>query len=551
MDIDREALLPVFASESEENIIALEESLLALEESPDDDEIVATIFRAAHTLKGNSESLGFDAIAACAHATESVLDALRQHTLAVTSGLVSLLLEAADALRAMLAIAAAGGEPSLTPHEEVVARLAAIEAGGIDPGPLDRAPQVKASPAGRAAPEARRKTLRVDLPTLDRIMTQAEELSIARARLHVALGHGAAGSDAWDAVLDADRSFDALRELVMRLRLVAIGPLFRSQVRSVRDLAQAHGKLARVVIEGHDVEVDTTIAEALRDPLTHMIRNAIDHALESPDARRARGKDPVGTITLRARHEAGRLKVEICDDGAGFRRDRILRRAIASGLVEGDGSHLREADIYALVFAAGFSTAEKVTDLSGRGVGMDVVARNIASLKGTIAITSAEGKGSVITLSVPLTLSIVDGFTVAAGDETYVIPLESVRECIDLPPGEERHEDACGVLNFRGEVLPYVRLRGLFALRGPPPARESVVVVEHEGQRAGLAVDALRGEKQAVVRPLAKMLRGLDAITGTTVLGDGRVALILDVPSLMREAVRRQTKATNGLARAS
>jgi two-component system chemotaxis sensor kinase CheA len=202
---------------------------------------------------------------------------------------------------------------------------------------------------------------------------------------------------------------------------------------------------------------------------------------------------------------------------------------------------LSDAEIYALVLAPGFSTCDEVTDLSGRGVGMDVVARSVELLKGTIAITSDEGKGSTITIRVPLTLSIIDGFAVAAAEQTYVIPLESVRECIELPEGVRRHEDGSGVVNVRGEALPYLRLRDLFGLGVDAiPARESVVIVEHDGGRAGLAVDALRGESQAVVKPLGKLLRRVDAVTGSTILGDGGVALILDVPALLHEAVRRQ-----------
>jgi two-component system chemotaxis sensor kinase CheA len=534
--IDRAALLPVFVAESEENRAALEEALLALEESPDDEELVATIFRAAHTLKGNSESLGFGAITACAHAVETVLERLRSRSLDGSGDVVSVLLAASDALSAMLADAARGATPKSVGHEDLLRRLAAL--GASSAAPFTSAAPSSARKRGQATD---RTTLRVDLATVDRIVTHLEELAIARARLAVTLD-GHEDPEALDALTETDRHFDQLREHVMRLRLVPIGPALRAHARAVRDLAPRHGKLARLVIEGAGVEVDAAVLEALRGPITHMVRNAIDHGLEAPDARRAAGKDPVGTITLRARQESGRLVVEVSDDGAGFRRDRIVARAKALGLVAGDGSSLTDREVYELVFARGFSTAEAVSDLSGRGVGMDVVGHNVGALKGTVDVTSRDGQGSAIAIRVPLTLSIVEGFAVGAGGEAYVIPLESVRECIELPSGLERHEDACGVLSVAGGVLPYVRLRDLFGLGGVLPARENVVVVEHRGLRAGLAVDTLRGRAQAVAKPLAALLQGSDAVSGTTLLGDGRVALILDVPALLRDVMNRKPR---------
>jgi two-component system chemotaxis sensor kinase CheA len=540
-EIDRQALLHVFVPESEENLATLEASLLALEGSPDDEALLAAIFRAAHTLKGNSESMGVSAMTACAHAVESVLEQVRRGTRAADNVLVSALLGANDALRAMIRVVAAGGDPTLGEHDGVMASLATVLRGEDSRGAMSaRAPAVAAAEAGSS-----NKTLRVDLRTLDRIVTHLEELAIARARLRVTLERGGSVEEALDVLADAERHFDDLRERIMRLRLVPIASVFRAQSRIVRDLAPALGKAAQLVLEGEDVEVDATVLEALKGPITHLVRNALDHGLEASDARAACGKPRTGTIALRARHESSRLVVEVSDDGAGFRRDRILAQGRRLGLVAGDGASLRDKEVFELVFTAAFSTAEAVTDLSGRGVGMDIVAHDIAALKGSVDIVSGEGSGSTITLRVPLTLSIVEGFTVGVADEAYVVPLESVRECIDLPFGLAHHDDACGVISFRGGMLPFVRLRDLFHLHGAPPARESVVVVEHRGRRVGLAVDALRGRTQAVVKPLALVLRGADAICGTTLLGDGRVALLLDVPALLRDVERRRTGATS------
>jgi two-component system chemotaxis sensor kinase CheA len=538
MELDREALMPVFLAEADEMLAQLEESLLALEDAPGDAELIGTIFRAAHTIKGNAEAIGFDAIGAGAHALEDVLTALRKGKVAVSHDIVSLLLEGHDVLRALLQVAATSGTPSLDDHREVIERLGNVRADAA--GASTEAAPISTK-VGGSAPAPSRKTLRVDVRTLDRILTATGELSIANARVRGDVEAAASTTSVLDALSDSERIFAELREQVMRLRLVPVGPIFRAQIRVVRDLAVSLGKRARVVIEGHDVEVDTSVVDALRPPLTHMIRNAIDHGVESPSVRRAAGKNPIGTITLRARHEAGRLVVEVKDDGAGFHRARILERARAQGLVAGDGATMRDRDVYELVFAPGFSTRDEVTDVSGRGVGMDVVSRSVSAIGGSLAVESNEGHGATITIRAPLTLSIIAGFAVTAAEQTYVLPLESVRECIELPVGEERHGDGTGVVNVRGEALPYLRLRDLFSVSGGTiPARESVVLVEHAGARAGLAVDGLRGESQAVVKPLDRLLRGSDAITGSTILGDGRVALVLDVPAIFQEATRRQ-----------
>jgi two-component system chemotaxis sensor kinase CheA len=281
-----------------------------------------------------------------------------------------------------------------------------------------------------------------------------------------------------------------------------------------------------------------------------MIRNAVDHALEAPETRTAAGKEAEGTIVLRARHEAGRIVVEVCDDGAGFDRERILARARERGMIA-EGSRLDDDDVYRLVLAPGFSTASAVTDLSGRGVGMDVVARNVAALKGTLAIASRPGAGSTMTIRVPLTLAIIDGFAVGVAEETYVIPMDAVRECLALPRDAGATSAAApsaggGVLELRGAPLPFLRLRDVFALPGAPPPVESVVVVESEGVRVGLAVDALHGESEAVVKPLGEVLERADGVTGSTILGDGRVALIVDVPTILHRAMRRGERAAKG-----
>lgn len=321
----------------------------------------------------------------------------------------------------------------------------------------------------------------------------------------------------------------------MKVRMVPLGPIFRRYLRTVRDVAAAHGKQARLVVEGEDVEVDTSVVEHIRDPLTHMIRNAIDHGIEAPDVRRRRGKDPCGCVTLRAFRDAGSIVIQVADDGAGLDRARIADRARALGTVP-DLEALTDQQLHRLVLEPGFSTADAVTDLSGRGVGLDVVRRNVERLRGAVEIESRDGGGTTITLRLPLTLAIIAGFAVGVAGETYLMPLDAVVECLDLPREECPHADGRGVLNLRGAALPYLRLREVFGLGGSPPEREQVVVVDHDGGQVGLAVDALYGESQTVIKPLGKLVRNATGFAGSAILGSGKVALILDVAALLRQA---------------
>jgi len=271
-----------------------------------------------------------------------------------------------------------------------------------------------------------------------------------------------------------------------------------------------------------------------------MIRNALDHGIESPERRAAAGKPRAGRVTLRARRDAGSIVIEVADDGAGLDLAGIRQAAAARGI---DTSRLREADLKALIFHPGFSTAPEVTDLSGRGVGMEVVRRNVELLRGTIAVDTEPGAGTTVSIRLPLTLAIIDGFSVGAGQETFVIPLDDVVECIELPRDTGEREAEFGIIEVRGAALPFLRLRDLFGLPAAARRRENIVVVrqagESNGRLAGIAVDALYGRSQTVIKPLGQMFRGVAGVAGSTILGSGRVALILDVPALLREAVAR------------
>jgi two-component system chemotaxis sensor kinase CheA len=515
MEIDRAAVVQVFVAEAEEQIGRMEEALLALEGTPDDPGLVDGIFRDAHTIKGNAVSLGFTALADVAHRLEDILERVRGGALEVTTRITTRLLSGVDAMRELLARTVAGEDELPTELLPLVAR------------PEATAP---------AAP----RTLRVDVAKLDRLMDLASEIAIARGRMQQML-EGAGLGGILEAHRDSDRSFLDLQELILRARMVPLGPAFRSYARTVRDLAAAHGKQARLVIEGEEVEVDTSLIDHLRDPLTHMVRNALDHGIEAPAARQAKGKDPCGTVRLRAFREAGNIVIELGDDGAGLDRARVAERARERGLLrgaEGPG----DAEIGRLIFEPGLSTAETVTDLSGRGVGMDVVRRNVEALRGSLAVTSREGEGTTFTIRLPLTLAIIDGFAVAAGDETYIVPTEAVIECQELPRASGGGSAARTVVNLRGEALPCVRLRHHFGRPGGSSGRENVLVVRHERGQAGLIVDALLGERQTVIKPLGPLFRALAGIAGSAILGSGRVALILDVAGLLRETLDQKVK---------
>jgi two-component system chemotaxis sensor kinase CheA len=534
----------------------MEEALVALETEPENDETLQTIFRVAHTLKGNASSLGYPRVAGFAHGVEDTLQHLRDRTIPVTGSVITLLLRAVDALRHMVPEAVAGNEEMSPGHEALLKLLG--ETGTMAVEEKAKAAAALVAPERRQRSWGRRKddieawkdrgrTLRVDIEKLDRILDLTGEIAIARGRLRQMLEErvGRAGEEVLEAHLEADRLYLDLQELVMKARMVPVGPIFRQYVRTVRDMAAATGKSVRLLTEAGDVEVDTRVIEHLRDPLTHMIRNAVDHGIEPPQGRQARGKDPCGHVSLRACHEAGSIVIQVADDGSGLDRERIVEQARSEGLVA-EPEKLTDAEICRLVFEPGFSTAEAVTDLSGRGVGMDIVRRNVEALRGSVAIDSRQGEGTTITIRLPLTLAIIEGFAVGVGDETYVIPLEAVLECLELPAEEKHRGNGCGVIYLRGQALPYLRLRDQFALPGPPPPRENIVVVHHGGGQAGIAVDVLYGASQTVIKPLGELFEGLPGIAGSTILGSGRVALILDVPSLLREAVGRQSQSAGG-----
>src|SRR5579884_2297575 len=542
-EITLEMILKTFLVEAEEHLSKMEEMLIALETEPENGELLHSIFRLAHTLKGSAGSLGFTHTAESAHAVEDLLQRMRNGTLSVQSPLITLLLQTVDYLRQIVSEETGEAATVSSIALDFFRRLplAAVEAASGEGEGDSQKENRRREETGRREEDRhswneRTRTLRIDIDRLDRLLNLAGEVAIAQGRLGQLLEWKGKSEEVLEAHREVSRLFVDLQEQVMKIRMVPLSPIFRQHLRTVRDITRSQGKSARLVIEGGDVEVDTTVIEHMKDPLLHLIRNALDHGIESPERRKALGKDPCGRVVLRAIHDAGSIVIQIEDDGAGLNRRRILEKALSKGMVSG-GEELSDEEIYRFIFEPGFSTAEAVTDLSGRGVGMDVVRRSIDALRGTIAVESQEGKGTRLTFRFPLTLAIIDGFAIGVGTENYILPLDAVSECLELPREESANSNDDGVISLRGKPLPYLRLRNLFRLGGSAPRRESVVVVKSAGREAGLVVDVLHGEMQAVIKSLGKIFQGLPGISGSTILGDGRVALILDIPGLLNEAM--------------
>nr|WP_314858083.1 chemotaxis protein CheA [uncultured Undibacterium sp.] len=381
-----------------------------------------------------------------------------------------------------------------------------------------------------------KQNIRVDADRLDKLIDLVGELVIAGASINLR------ASKLDDLVMQEStnevmRLVEEVRDSALQLRMVPIGTTFSRFQRVVRDLSIELGKDISLEIAGGDTEVDKSIVDKIGDPLMHLVRNSIDHGIESPAARLAKGKPQQGVLKLTAYHESGSIVIEVSDDGGGLNRDKILSRAIEKGLVAPD-AQLSDKEIYALIFEAGFSTADQVSTVSGRGVGMDVVKRNVSALRGTIEIDSESGIGSTMRIRLPLTLAIIDGFLVGVGDSSFVVPLDSVIECLALPQDCDDRD----YMDLRGEILPFIRIRRLFDIEGELPRRQNVVVVTHGGSKAGLIVDQLLGEFQTVIKPLGKLFVNLEGIGGSTILGSGEVALILSIPALLLSHTRNSVQ---------
>ncbi|MBI5926031.1 MAG: chemotaxis protein CheA [Aquabacterium sp.] len=673
-----------FLDEAREMLRQFEESLLALDDDPGDQETLNSAFRAAHTIKGTAGLFGCDRVVAFTHDVETLLEAVRSGQYQLNEEAMALLLSSRDQMEALLGdVSSATGDPDLQAmSKELSADLRALLGGsgekkadaagasvtsalaeqagsdrlwriwvqfgrdalrnGLDPlsflrylstqgeirkvkvlssqvpdlqaldaeecylgfeahyhtsgdreaiasvfefavddcelhiDPLSPSPGIdvaaviavtaelvedaeadvvtvaevvdEAQPADRrAASGDRRKSsrdrrsdetrfVRVQADKLDRLIDLVGELVIASSGAQLVAQQEGSSTFA-EAALRIRTLVESARDGALALRMVPIGETFARFHRVVRDVSKQLGKQVELQITGADTELDKSMVEVIADPLMHLVRNSLDHGLETTEERLAAGKPERGVIALHAYHEGGQVMIEVTDDGRGLNRERILKKAIERGLVRVD-QVLSDHEIDQLICAPGFSTADQVTDISGRGVGMDVVKRSIESLRGQMQLASEWGRGTTTQIRLPLTLAIIDGFLTSVGSTYYVLPMEIVSECIEVPPECGLSPDAgVGYFNLRGEVLPYFDIALLHKVKPALNGRRSLVVARDGNTRIGLIVDKLHGEYQTVIKPLSSLFRHLRAIAGSTILGSGDVALVLDVPALVSYAV--------------
>jgi two-component system chemotaxis sensor kinase CheA len=552
LNADDLPLVQEFVGEARGHIESAEGSILRLEENPQDTEAINAIFRAFHTIKGVAGFLNLKQIGALAHTAENLLDLARQQKLQLTGATVDTVLAATDSMKGLVnnvATAAQTGRPIAADPAlgALLDRLAACVTGKEPPaGDATPARPAAAQPATDTAPAAEAKptsgapaaeaTVKVATDRLDSLINMVGELVIAQAmvaqdsktllqgnhRLGRNLGH-------------LGKITRELQELSMSMRMVPIHGVFQKMSRLVRDLAKKTGKEINLSLVGGETELDRNLVEAITDPLVHMVRNAADHGVETPAVREQSGKPRAGTIELKAYHHSGNIVIEITDDGKGLNKARILKKAIAAGIVP-EGQELSEAEIFKLIFHAGLSTAEKVTDVSGRGVGMDVVKKNVEALRGRIDITSVEGKGATFAIRLPLTLAVIDGLVVKVGAERFILPILSVEQ--SLRPKAEQLSSVQGrgeMCMVRHDLLPLYRLHKLLDLKPATedPTESLVVIVQDDDRRCCLLVDELLGQQQVVIKSLGDGIGKVRGLSGGAILGDGNVSLILDVPGLI------------------
>jgi len=574
-------LVKLFCAESQDLLRDIEQGVLVLEANPEDPDTLATVFRAFHTFKGNAAVMKLAELHRLAHEVESLLDAARRGGRSLDREAIDVILAAADcfarfvdemarqiegigigrslslpvpaiieAVTTILAAApapqAARGhapEPLPSPRTTVAVEPAAAApppAPARPPVPETTQPAAPAHPAP-AVPAAPLPTavasIRVDTHKLDGLIDLVGELVIAQSMVVQGATSERAADEHLARALGRLRGITSdLQRTAMGLRMVPIRGTFQKMARLVRDTAAELGKDVKLVLEGEETELDRTVIEQIGDPLVHMIRNAIDHGIEQPAARDAAGKPSAGTIRLSAFHQGGFVVIRIADDGRGLDPAKLRRKAIDRGLVDAD-TVLDDREALELIFAAGFSTAEQVTGLSGRGVGMDVVRRNIDGIRGKIEIDSTIGVGTTFTIFMPLTLAIIEGLLVAIGDQRFVVPTLSVRESLRPLPGDVTTVHGRGELvNVRGRLVPLLRLGQHFGVtpRAATPADGIVVVVEAGQECRGLLVDDLLGKQEVVIKNLGETFTGRRGFAGAAILGDGRVGLILDTNALVR-----------------
>jgi two-component system chemotaxis sensor kinase CheA len=693
-----EAHIATYREEANELLTELETSLLELEETPEDVELIGRVFRAMHTIKGSGAMFGFDEIAGFTHEVETVFDMVRNGKMSVTKQLLNLTLRARDHIKTLLDVSVSGGAIDRTEGDAVIAGLKQLVT-GVEPVEIVRSAPTSAPAAQAPAPSGDQKTWRIRFKPIPEIfMSGTNPLGLINELRELGTCHVIAHTDLvphlsemtpehcyiyWDIVLTTNRGMDAikdvfifceddcdlkidlvddgdsdtdqeyknlgeilvergdlshvemqkilslqkrfgelavsvgavtpdkvqsalveqqqvknirqerasqdaatsirvpaerldqlvnlvgelvtvqahlsqtaalqnntefaaiaeeverlteeLRDTALNIRMLPIGSTFTKFKRLVRDLSQELGKEIEMETEGAETELDKTVIERLNDPLVHLIRNSIDHGIEMPDVRRAAGKPAQGIVHLGAVHSGDSVLITIRDDGAGLNKERIREKAVERGLLSAS-QEATDKEIYNMIFAPGFSTAAKVTSVSGRGVGMDVVKKGIEALRGSIEITSEPGKGSTITLRIPLTLAIIESLLVRIDKNYFVLPLSHVEECVELTREDITNAHGRNLANVRGNIIPYIPLREQFAITSNRPDIEQIVITGINGSKVGFVVDSVIGEHQTVIKTLGRMYRDVKGVSGATILGDGTVALILDMGVLYQAA---------------
>lgn len=525
-------LARVFVIEGEEILDQMEEAFMKLEKEPGNAAEVQAIFRGAHTLKGNASCMGLTTLTSAAHEFENTLEELLEGAVCPDSNFITIALSLIDRFRELIPAAAINGDANDAGMDELLAALTAWRNQSTAAADPDDS---TAKSAPKENPSSSRRAIRIEVERLDQMMNLVGELAIARGQIRGMVEHDGAPAALAEAFAEVDALGQQLQELVTRVRMIPIETIFRPFGRVVRDLAAQRDKCAQLVIEGGDVEVDLSVIEHLKDPLVHMIRNAVDHGIELPGSRIRSGKSAEGCLVLSAWHEGASIAIRLADDGRGLQREPILARARRLGIA-GDLERLNDEEVYRLVLEPGFSTAEEVSEISGRGIGLDVVRRNVEAIRGSIDI--ANHGGAVFTLRVPLTLAIIDGFAVGVGEETYILPLDAVTECLELD-GNRHGSRSEGLLHLRGEPVPFIDLGNRLGVPSHK-SRRHVAILRGPMGRVGIAVDRLEGQRQTVIKPLGKIFDGLREFSGSSILSDGRVALVLDVPGLMQRVQRER-----------
>jgi two-component system chemotaxis sensor kinase CheA len=543
-------LLTDFVLEAREHLDQIEQHALALEKDPAAAESIHSVFRAFHTIKGLAGFLDLGTIQKIAHAVEDLLDRVRNAKIVVTPAIVDVVLESADHLKNEMNVIErknAGAVPGPPiDHQRLLCKIQQIIADGDAPaGPtLPPAPVTLRGRADNSVPASAQSTkthdafsVRVETAKLDTLMDMVGEMVIAQTILcHDPLLAASKDPRLLGEITQLTRVTTEVQRAAMGMRMVPIGQLFQRTARLVRDLSRKAGKQVVLEVAGEDTEVDKTIAEELSDPLLHMVRNSIDHGIELPEERASADKDRTAHIRLSAYHQAGQIVVEVSDDGRGLDRKKILAKALQNRMVQAD-DHLSDAEVYQLIFEPGFTTAEQVTGVSGRGVGMDVVRRNVQKLRGRIETQSTPGQGATFFVRLPLTLAIIEGLVVVVGSSRFIVPIYAVREMFRPTPRmlstvQGRDEMAL----VRGRLLPIVRLHRRFALATTVvgPCQGLLVVVDSGDQQFCLLVDDLIGKQEVVIKGLGETFKDVSGLAGCAILGDGRVGLVLDMDGIYR-----------------